>query len=128
MHTNERTRAQNRPRQLVRLTQGGLMAAVWVGERESGKRQIYFNLCRENRDPTKAPYVSLRPEHLLYEIVPGLAKLCGAFTKTPDIAGDDRKRFAELALLLAQANEMFAVADGNGAEENGASENVLNVS
>ncbi len=126
---NEKNRNDTRPKQIVRLTDNGLLAAVWVGERQNGKRQIYFNLCRENRDPNGTPYVSLRPEHLLHDVVPGLSKLCRALTKVPDIAADDRKQLAELALLLAQCNEMFTVSHGEGvlAVANGTQANILDV-
>ena len=127
---NENTRYDTRPNKIVRLTDTGLLAAVWVGERKVGKRQIYFNLCRENRDPNGTPYVSLRPEHLLHDVVPGLSRLCGMLTRVTDLAADDRKQLAELALLLAQCNEMFSVGHGEGAlvNANGTQENILDVS
>jgi hypothetical protein len=104
------------------------MAAVWIGDRENGKRVLYFNLCRQNRESGKPPFYTLRVSHLLYDVVPGLAKLCRGLSKVADVDGEDRKKLAELSLLLAQANEMFAIAHGEGQEENGGGELVLDVS
>jgi hypothetical protein len=89
---------------------------------------LYFNLCRENKESGKPPFYTLRVSHLLFDVVPGLAKLCRALSKVADVPIDDRKKLAELSLLLAQANEMFQVAHGEVEEGNGGGEIVLDVS
>jgi hypothetical protein len=127
MSTIEGSRAQS-AKQIVRLTDSGLLAAVWIGVRENGKRELYFNLCRQNRESGKPPFFTLRVSHLLFDVVPGLAKLCRAFSKVADVPVEDRKQLAELSLLLAQANEMFQIAHGEDEEGNGGGELVLDVS